>query len=110
MQLEESQPVIYDIPVGLRMLYLDPRTGDEHYLVHYPKGMRAARHHHTAAHTIVVLDGALEVDGQIIGPGSYCHFPPMTSMRHQPAEGHDCRFITVFHGPFNVFPEQDGAT
>lgn len=31
-QLESSQPVIYDTPVGLRRLYIDPRSGNEHYL------------------------------------------------------------------------------
>jgi len=109
LRLEQSQPVIYDAPVGLLLLHRDPTTGDEHYLVDYPAGMTAARHHHTAAHTIVVLDGALEVDGQVLGASSYCHFPPMTSMHHQPATGHHCRFITIFHGPFDVFPEPDAA-
>jgi quercetin dioxygenase-like cupin family protein len=102
--LETSQPVIYDTPIGLRQLYTDPHTGDEHYLVHYPQGMKAARHHHSAAHTIIVLDGALSADGQILGPGSYCHFPAMTVMHHEPAPGSHCRFVTIFHGPFDVFP------
>ena len=48
-ELETSQPVIYDTPVGLRQLYVDPHGGEEHYLVHYPQGMTAARHHHSAA-------------------------------------------------------------
>lgn len=33
--LEPSQPVLSDTPVGLRHLYIDPQSGDEHYLVHY---------------------------------------------------------------------------
>jgi quercetin dioxygenase-like cupin family protein len=102
--LETSQPVIYDTPIGLRQLYTDPDTGGEHYLIHYPQGMKAARHHHSAAHTIIVLDGALSADGQILGPGSYCHFPAMTVMHHEPAPGNHCRFVTIFHGPFDVFP------
>ena len=110
LQLELSQPVIYDSPIGLRLLHLDPDSGAEHYLIRYPVGMTAERHHHTAAHTIVVLEGALEVDGQIVGPGSYCHFPPMTSMHHQPAQGTHCLFVTIFHGPFDVFPERATKT
>jgi quercetin dioxygenase-like cupin family protein len=107
-KLELSQPVIYDTPVGLRQLYIDPLSGEEHYLVHYPQGMKAAWHHHTAAHTIIVLDGALSANGYLLGPGSYCHFPAGTAMRHEPADGSHCRFVTIFHGPFDVFPEHDG--
>ena len=104
-ELESSQPPIYDAPIGLRRLYVDPVSGDEHYLVHYPKGLTARPHHHTAAHTIIVLAGAFLVDGQILGPGSYCHQPAGQSMHHEPAPGRDCSFFTVFHGPFDVFPE-----
>jgi quercetin dioxygenase-like cupin family protein len=105
LELAESQPAVYDAPIGLRLLYADPDTGAEHYLVDYPAGMKAARHHHTAAHTVVVLDGAMEVNGEVLGPGSYCHFPAGTSMHHQPAGGLHCRFVTIFHGPFDVFTE-----
>src|SRR5690349_13825461 len=98
--LDEAQPAIYDRPIGLRRLHADPETGAEHYLVRYPEGLRAARHHHTAAHTIVVLDGALEADGEVFGPGSYCHYPAGTPMHHQPAEGRSCRFLVLFDGPF----------
>jgi quercetin dioxygenase-like cupin family protein len=104
--LESSRPVIYDIPIGLRELYVDPDTGDEHYLVHYPAGMRAVRHHHSAAHTIIVLNGLLSANGHILGPGSYCHFPAMVVMHHEPAAGNHCRFVTIFHGPFDVFPDE----
>jgi len=105
VSLDTSQPVIYDRPIGLRRIYVDPRTGGENFLVHYPSGLKAVRHHHSAAHTIVVLDGALLVDGEVLGPGSYCHFPSMTSMHHQPADGQHCRFVIIFSGPFDIHPE-----
>ena len=105
LPLGTSQPVIYDRPIGLRRLYVDPDTGGEHFVVHYPAGLKAARHHHTAAHTIVVLDGALLVEGDVLGPGSYCHFPPMTPMHHEPAAGQHCRFLIIFSGPFDVHAE-----
>ena len=54
-----------------------------------------------------MLAGALEVNGAIVGPGSYCHFPARTPMRHQAAEGHSCRFVILFDGPFDVFPDSD---
>lgn len=102
MELTASQPAIYDRPIGLRLLFADPVTGAEHYLVRYPAGMTARRHTHTAAHTVVVLEGSLEANGQVVGPGSYCHFPAGTAMHHGPTRDEDCLFVTIFHGPFDV--------
>jgi quercetin dioxygenase-like cupin family protein len=104
--LPQSHPPIYDRPIGLRLLYTDPATGGDHYMVYYPPGLRTAWHHHSAAHTIVLIDGALEANGVILEAGSYCHFPAMTPMLHQPAGEQHCRFITIFSGPFDVFLEQ----
>jgi quercetin dioxygenase-like cupin family protein len=104
LMLDESQPAIYDRPIGVRLLHQDPATGAEHYLIRYPAGLVAQRHRHTAAHTIVVLDGQLEANGQVIGPGSYCHFPAGAPMHHAPAGGEPCLFVTIFDGPFDVEP------
>ncbi len=104
VELGLTQPVIYDREIGVRLLYHDPASGAEHYLIRYPAGLKARAHRHTAAHTIVVLDGRLAVNDQIIGPGAYCHFPSGESMRHAPADGDACLFITIFHGPFDVQP------
>ena len=102
--LGESQPEIYDRPIGLRLLYQDPRSGAEHYLVRYPAGLRARRHRHSAAHTIVVIEGVLQADGQLLRAGSYAHFPAETPMRHEPAPDQDCLFVILFDGPFDVYP------
>jgi len=104
VDLEESQPAIYDRPIGVRRLYRDPKSGAEHYLIRYPAGLTASRHRHTAAHTIVVLEGRLEANGQVIGPSAYCHFPAGQAMHHAPAGGESCTFVTVFDGPFDVEP------
>lgn len=104
LELEPSQQEIYDRPVGLRLLYADPQTGSEHYLVRYPAGLRARSHTHSVAHTVVVLEGRLVADGRTLGPGSYVHFPAGEVMHHEPAPGRDCLFVTVFHGPFDVQP------
>ncbi len=105
--LEESQPVVYDRPIGVRLLHRDPDSGAEHNLVDYPRGLTAAWHHHSAAHTIVVLTGALEVNGALVGPGSYCHFPGGEPMHHAPADGEPCLFVTMFDGALDAEPLPD---
>jgi quercetin dioxygenase-like cupin family protein len=104
VELGPSQSVIYDREVGLRLLHQDPGSGAEHYLIRYPAGLRTRLHRHTAAHTIVVLDGRLEVNNQVVGPGAYCHFPPGETMRHAPADGGSCLFVIIFDGPVDVQP------
>jgi quercetin dioxygenase-like cupin family protein len=107
VELERSQPVIYDREIGLRLLHRDADSGEEHYLVRYPAGLKARTHRHTAAQTIVVLEGRLEVNGRTIGPGSYCHFPAGEAMHHGPAESDSCLLVAMFHGPFDVEPIED---
>ena len=107
VELEPSQSVIYDREISLRVLHQDPDSGAEHYLIRYPAGLRTRRHRHTAAHTIVVLDGRLEVNDQVVGPGAYCHFPPGEPMRHAPADGGSCLFVIIFDGPVDVQPLDD---
>jgi quercetin dioxygenase-like cupin family protein len=102
LSLNPSQPVIYDRPIASRLLYRDPVGGAEHFLIRYPEGLQALAHRHSAAHTIVVLDGALTVNGQVLGPGSYCHFPAGVPMHHAPAPGSACLFVIIFDGAFDV--------
>lgn len=59
-------------------------------------------HRHTAAHTIVVLEGRLAVNNEAIGPGAYCHFPAGATMHHAPSGDEPCLFVTIFLGPFDV--------
>jgi quercetin dioxygenase-like cupin family protein len=104
LDLGRSSPVVYDRPIDLRLLYQDPASGAEHYVVRYPAGLVAQWHRHTAAQTIVVLEGRLEANGEVIGPGAYCHFPGGEPMHHAPAGDEPCLFITIFDGPFDVEP------
>jgi hypothetical protein len=102
LDFDERVMEVYDHPIGLRQLYSDPDSGAEHLLVRYPEGMKARRHKHGVAHTIIVIDGALEVDGRALGPGGYVHHPANTVMLHQPAPGHGTLFVIMFDGPFDV--------
>jgi quercetin dioxygenase-like cupin family protein len=105
LELQEptaAAAAVYDRPIGLRLLYQEPGGGEEHYLVRYPAGLRGRPHRHTAAHTIIVLDGKLDANGTVIGPGSYAHFPARQPMRHQAAGDAPCLFVLLFHGPFDI--------
>jgi quercetin dioxygenase-like cupin family protein len=105
LELEEPSPAaaaVYDQPIALRPLYQEPGGGEEHYLVRYPAGLKGRPHLHTAAHTIVVLEGKLDANGRVVGPGSYAHFPAGQVMRHQAAGHAPCLFVLLFHGPFDV--------
>jgi quercetin dioxygenase-like cupin family protein len=61
-------------------------------------------HRHTAAQTIVVLEGRLAVNDEVVGPGAYCHFSPGEPMFHAPAGDEPCLFVTIFHGASDVEP------
>lgn len=104
-----SAAAVYDRPIGLRLLHQDPASGEEHYLVRYPPRLRGLPHEHSSAHTIVVLDGSLDANGQVIGPGSYAHFPAGEPMRHQAGGDDGCLFVIMFHGPFDVRIVSDEA-
>jgi quercetin dioxygenase-like cupin family protein len=93
---------VYDRPIGLRLLYTDANSAEEHYLVRYPPGVRCRVHRHSSAHTIVVLHGQLDANGQLVGPGSYAHFPAGEPMRHQAPNDEGCLFVLLFHGPLDV--------
>jgi hypothetical protein len=71
---------------------------------------RASAHHtHSAAHTMVVLEGDLLANGQRVGPSGYVHFPAGSVMHHAPSEDEDCVFVVIFHGPYDVHPAQEPA-
>jgi quercetin dioxygenase-like cupin family protein len=100
--LRTSEQLAYDQPFELQVLYQDSRTGAEHYVVRYRAGTKAKWHRHSAAHTMIVVSGQLVANGQRLGPGGYAHFPAGTSMLHEPAEEHDCTFVLIFDGPFDL--------
>ncbi|HVC13255.1 MAG TPA: GNAT family N-acetyltransferase [Acidimicrobiales bacterium] len=102
--LRDADVEIYDGPIGVKLLYRHPVTGAEHYLIRYPAGLVATTHRHRAAHTFVVLEGALEVNGECVGPGSYAHFPAGSVMHHAPAGDEGCLFVAVFDGAQDVEP------
>jgi len=102
LALRQAEQPAYDRPFELHELYTDPRSGAEHYVVRYRAGTKSKWHRHNAAHTMIVLAGQLVANGQALGPGGYAHFPGGTPMLHEPAEDHDCTFVLIFDGPFDL--------
>ena len=66
---QDAAAAVCDRPIGIRLLFEDPNSGEEHYLVRYPPGVRGRAHRHTAAHTMVVLEGQLDLGDRVVGPG-----------------------------------------
>ncbi|HKC20115.1 MAG TPA: cupin domain-containing protein [Candidatus Dormibacteraeota bacterium] len=113
-ELELREPgaaaaAIYDRPIALRLLYEDPASGEEHYLIRYPAGTKGRAHKHSATHTFIVLEGKLDANGEVIGPGSYAHFPAGEPMLHQATDEEPCLFVAIFHGPFDVHTVDDAT-
>lgn len=98
---------VYDREILLGLLYEDKASGEEHYVVRYPAGVRCRVHTHSAAHTMVVVEGHLSANGQVIGPGGYAHFPAGEPMQHQSTDDAGCLFVLIFHGPFDVHVVDD---
>ena len=102
VEMGRSKQPVYDRDFELRLLYEDPLSGAEHYVVRYPAGLKALPHRHSSAHTILVLDGRLAVNDVVVGPGAYCHFPAGQAMFPGPGGDEGCVFVIMFHGPFDV--------
>lgn len=105
LELQAAAPdaaAAYDRPIGIRLLHQDPASGEEHHLVRYPPGTRGHVHRHTVAHTFIVLEGALDANGVVVGPGGYAHFAAGEPMRHQAGGDEGCLFVAIFHGPADV--------
>jgi hypothetical protein len=100
--LSPTRQPIYDQDFDLLLLHRDERTGAEHYLIRYPPGLNAQSHRHTAAHTMVLIEGAMRVNGREVRAPSYIHFPGGELMHHAPAEGAGCQFVLIFDGPFDL--------
>ncbi len=103
VEMNRSNPSnVYSDDIELGLVGDDPPTGGEHYLVRYRAGLQAKVHRHSAAHTIVVLEGSLVANNRVVGSGTYCYFPASEPLFHAPAGDHGCTFLILFHGPFDI--------
>ena len=74
----------------------------------YPAGLRGRPHRHSAAHTIVVLQGRLRANGTSVGPHADAHFPAGEVMHHEAAGDEPCLFVLIFRGTFDVDVVESG--
>jgi quercetin dioxygenase-like cupin family protein len=102
LDLPTRKLAAYDRPIGILLLNADETTGVEVYVIEYPAGLMAAWHRHSVPHTMLVLTGRLEVNGDVIGPGSLCRYPAGIAMHHAPADGEACRFLMIFEGESDI--------
>jgi hypothetical protein len=84
-----------------KLLRIDKETGIGAALRWHPEGYVEPRHYHTtAAHSIYVLDGKLNVEGVEAGPGHFFHFPAYTA--HGPLVAlEDAVFLIWSEGPLD---------
>jgi quercetin dioxygenase-like cupin family protein len=107
LELPPRKLLPYDRDIGLRLLHEDPDSGVELYVIEYPAGLKATWHRHSAAHAMLVLDGELEVNSEVIGAGSLARYPAGTPMHHAPARDASCRFLMIFEGVSDVALVED---
>ena len=85
-----------------KLLKIDQETGIGAALRWHPEGYVEPRHYHTtAAHSIYVLEGRLDVGGVEAGPEHFFHFPAYTA--HGPLVAlEDSVFLIWTEGPLDL--------
>lgn len=85
-----------------KLLKINQETGMGAALRHHPEGYVEPRHHHTtAAHSIYVLAGRLDVEGVEVGPGFFFHFPAYAA--HGPLISLEDAVLLIWtEGPLDV--------
>jgi hypothetical protein len=78
-----------------QVLSRDPDDGACSLLVHYPPGWSVDEQALDADEELFVLDGALELDGRVLGPHCYAHLP-RGFLRRRLATPAGARVITFF--------------
>jgi quercetin dioxygenase-like cupin family protein len=96
VEFETATPEWYPKPIERKILFKDPASGALHVVIRYPAGLNAPAHRHNCAHTMFVLDGAILINHERYGPGTYAHFPAGESMIHTTPEDSTCTILLIF--------------
>lgn len=87
------------LPKGalVKVLRQDKKNGVLDYLIRWPEGYVEPRHTHEGAHSVVVLQGRVIVEGKELMQGGYVYGP--SKKPHGPFEWHDdCIVFVHFEG------------
>lgn len=84
----------------LKVLSFDPDTNAGSYIVYWPLGYDPfGRHRHDGNEELLILEGELNAEGRVYGPGTYMFTP--AGQEHGPfvpgQEG--CLFLMLLDGP-----------
>lgn len=71
-----------DAKIPVKVLFSDPDTGMEVFLIRYAAGFTNTWHTHPHAHGMYILDGILNTHKGEFGPGSFVWFPEGGWMEH----------------------------
>lgn len=80
----------------------DPLHGAVFNFSHYREGFWKPYHRHTCSHGIYVIDGEMQADDKIYGPGSFVWDPAGYQGGHGAAPGKDCHFLFISNLPFDI--------
>lgn len=80
----------------------DPRNGAVVNFSHYREGFWKAFHRHTCSHGIYVIDGEMQADDTVYGPGWFVWDPAGYQGGHGAAPGRDCHFLFISNIPFDI--------
>ena len=87
---------------GKKSLHLDEETEMVIDYMHYPKGFTTVLHRHPASHGIYVLEGQLETDGELYGPGTFVWYPEGIAATHGATEYEDLKCLLISNKAFSI--------
>jgi hypothetical protein len=86
----------------VKLMFTDPDTGMQAFMLRYPAGFTNEWHCHTHGHGMYVLDGVLRThDGQF-GPGNWVWFPEGGWMEHGATDDNDVTMLFITNKPFSI--------
>lgn len=82
--------------VSYKSLRFDPDTGAGTVLIHMTPDTTYPRHHVHAGMDLFVIDGEVEIHGQLLERGAFAHVPP--GMTQSPFTARGCVLYATFAG------------
>lgn len=95
---------------GKKALHLDEETQMVVDYMHYPAGFTTELHRHPTSHGIFVLEGQLETDGELYGPGTFVWYPEGIVATHGATKYEDLKCLLISNKAFSLqYVQEDEA-